>query len=410
MQPASIDAHKNEDPREKLLAVEREIASRVFEREEEIRGFIVGLIVRAHVLFLGKKGAAKSMLGRLLSDAISWNDVPEGQDPYFRTQLGRDSILDELFGPTSAKGFENDTFRRNTTGMLSEAKLGLIEEIYKSNPTVLNRLLTLLNEGFFKNGTDPERPVPLRLVVGTSNELPDERDDALDAFHDRFLLRYDVDYIRNPANRRKMMERANSGIGREPISPVMDEEDLDRAREEALKVDASPVFDAVDEILAKLADLEIEPSDRRRESLVYLVKAQAYMNGRASATRADLDILAHALWEDPDQKPAVSEIVLRQADPHAASARDRFDRATDSYSKAMKAHREAAADPEDEELREAESTAGLNANVALKHASDKLLELRKDAEADGTDTGLIDDFVQRIAAMNEEVTQKCLGI
>lgn len=410
MDAAKVPADQQPNAREKLLTVEREIGSRVFERREEIRGFIVALLVHAHILFLGKKGAAKSMLGRLLSDAIAWSGVPAGQDPYFRTTLGRDSVLDELFGPTSNAGFENDTFRRNTAGMLPEAKLGLIEEIYKSNPTILNRLLTLLAEGLFKNGTDPERPVPLRLVVGTSNELPDERDDSLDAFHDRFLLRYDVDYMRDPANVRKMMERANAGEGREPISPILREEDLDRARGEALAVDVSPVFDAMDEILVKLADREIEPSDRRREALVYLVKAQAYMNGRASATRADLDILTHALWEDPDQRPTVAEIVMREANPHAADAQDRFDRATDSYNEAMKAHRKAQESTDDEKLRGEESKAGMNANVALKHATDKLLDLREAAKAGGADTALIEGLLGKLSAMNEEVTSKCLGI
>ncbi len=409
MDAAQAHTSQNPSPRDQLLAVEREIGSRVFERREEIRGFVVALLIGAHVLFLGKKGAAKSMLGRLLCDAVRWRGVPEGQDPYFRTTLGRDSVLDELFGPVSSMGFENDTFRRTTAGMLPEAKLGLIEEIYKSNPTVLNRLLTLLAEGLFKNGTDPERPVPLRLVVGTSNELPDERDDALDAFHDRFLLRYDVDYMRDPANVRRMMERANSGEGRKPIPPMLGEEDLDRASEEALRVDVSPVFDAVDEILLKLADREIDVSDRRREALVRLVKAQAYMNGRSSATRSDLDILTHALWEDPEQRPAVAEIVMRQANPHAADAQDRFDRATDSYNEAMKAHREAQGS-DDEDLRGKESQAGMNANVALKHATDKLLDLREAAKRSGADTGLIEDLLGKLSAMNEEVTSKCLGI
>ena len=405
--PTPTDHHPS--PREQLLAVEREIGSRVFERREEIRGFVVALLVGAHVLFLGKKGAAKSMLGRLLCDAVRWLGVAGGQDPYFRTTLGRDSVLDELFGPVSTAGFENDTFRRNTTGMLPEAKLGLIEEIYKSNPTVLNRLLTLLAEGLFKNGTDPERTVPLRLVVGTSNELPDERDDSLDAFHDRFLLRYDVDYMRDPANVRKMMERANSGEGREPIAPILGEEDLDRAGEEARRVDVSGVFDAMDEILVKLSDHEIDVSDRRREALVHLVKANAYMNGRSSATRSDLDILTHALWEDPDQRPAVAQIVMRQANPHAADAQDRFDRAADSYNEAMKAHREAQG-ADDRDLQEAESKAGMNANVALKQTTDKLLELRDAAKRGGADTGLIDGLLKKVSEMNEEVTSKCLGI
>lgn len=409
MQPASIDDYKNEDPREKLLRLEREIGSRVFEREQEIRGFLIGLIAGAHVLFLGPKGAAKSALGRLLCDAVCWSGVPEGQDPYFRTQLGRDSVLDELFGPVSAKGYEEDSFRRNTTGMLPEAKVGLIEEIYKSNPTVLNRLLTLLNEGVFKNGTEPEKAVPLRLVVGTSNELPDGRDDNLDAFHDRFLLRYEVAYLKDRANVRKMMERANSGARQAPFSPIVTEEDIDRAAEEARGVDASPVFDAIDDVLVALADREIVPSDRRRASLVSLVKAQAYLAGRASAVRGDLAVLSHALWEDPDHINDVFRIVLKEANPHASRAQDLFDAAQDSYEKAMKAHR-GAKDHDDDEHREAETTAGLNAITALKNAARRLFELREAAKDAGADPAGITDLLEKTTAMNEEVTQKCMGI
>src|SRR5215210_6493903 len=116
-------------PREKLLDLEREINGRVFEREEAVRGFIVGLLSCSHVLFLGKKGAAKSMLLRLLCDGVRWDGVADGEDPYFRAQLTRDATTDELFGPVSAKGYAEDTFRRNTSGMLPEAKVALIEEV-----------------------------------------------------------------------------------------------------------------------------------------------------------------------------------------------------------------------------------------------------------------------------------------
>ncbi len=409
MQPASID-DKNEDPREKLLELERAISSRVFEREEEIRGFLIGLIAAAHVLFLGPKGAAKSALGRLLCDAVAWSGVPEGQDPYFRTQLARDSVLDELFGPVSAKGYEEDTFRRNTAGMLPEAKVGLLEEIYKSNPTVLSRLLTLLNERVFKNGTEPEKAVPLRLVVGTSNEMPDGRDDNLDAFHDRFLLRYEVSYLKDRANVRKMMERANSNAQSAPVSPIVAEEDIDRAAEDASRVDASPIFDAIDEILAALADREIFPSDRRRASLVSLVKAQAYLAGRASAVRADLAVLSHALWEDPEHAKDVFRIVLKEANPYAAQVHRLFDAAQDSYDLAMKAHREAKAHPEDEEKSEAETTAGINTITALKNAARRLFELREAAKDSGDDPSGINALLQKITTMSEEVDKKCLRI
>ena len=419
MDATNITAH-NESPRERLLALERAVSERIFEREAQIRGFTVGLLARAHVLFLGPKGCAKSALGRLLCDLVEWDGVPEGQDPYFRTQLRVDSTTDEIYGPVSNEGFENDTFRRNTTGMVPEAKVALLEELYVAG-SVLKSLLTIMNEGLFKNGTEPERPVPLRLLVASSNDMPSDRDQNLDAFHDRFMLRYEVGYLRERANIRKMMERANAGENgaatatanakatAAPVTPILTEADLDRAEAEALRVDVSPVFDAIDEILAELADREIFPSDRRRAALVSLVKAQAYMNGRACAVRADLDILAHALWEDPDQVKDVARIVLRQANPHATEAQDRFDAASDAYAKAMKAHREAR-DTDDEEVRGAETTAGMNANTALKHATDKLLELRDAAKKDGADTGLIDGLLQKLSAMNEEVTRKCLGI
>ena len=412
MQAAENTAHQAESPREKLLRAERFVAERIFEREQHIRGFSVGLLARAHVLLLGPKGCAKSALARLYCDLIAWDNVPEGQDPYFRTQLRPASTEDEIYGPTTNAGFENDTFARNTTGMVPQAKLALLEEVYTAG-SLLKSLLTIMNEGLFKNGTLPEVPVPLRLVVATSNDVPADRDQNLDAFHDRFMLRYKVDYLKDRRNVRKLMERANSGraASREEVRPILTEADVDAAIEDALKVDVSPVFDAIDEILDDLADQEIVPSDRRRDHLVFLVKAQAYMNGRASATRADLDILAHALWEDADDEQirAVAEVVLRQSNPYAADAQDRFDRATDPYNTAMRAHREARG-TDDEELQEAESKAGMNANVALKQTTDKLLELRDAAKRGGADTGLIDGLLKKVSEMNEEVTAKCLGI
>lgn len=409
MDAAQQPVDHNASPRQKLLDLEAAVSERVFERRPQIRGFTVGLIARAHILLLGPKGCAKSKLLRLLCDLVVWDAVPDGQDPYFRTQLRPDSITDELYGPTSNEGFEKDTFRRNTTGMVPDAKVVLLEELYTAG-SVLKSLLTMMNEGLFKNGTLPEQPVPLRLLVASSNDLPSERDQNLDAFHDRFMLRYEVGYLKERGNIRKMMERANTGQEENGgPSPILTEADLDKATEEANKVDVSPVFYAIDEILADLADREIFSSDRRRAALVSLVKAQAYLNGRASAVRADLDILAHALWEDPDQIKDVARIVLRQANPHATEAQDRFDAAQDSYANAMKAHREARG-TDDEELRGAETTAGMNANTTLKHATDKLLDLRDAAKKDGADTELIEGLLRKLSAMNEEVAKKCLGI
>ena len=402
-------------PREKLLDLEREINGRVFEREEAVRGFIVGLLSRSHVLFLGKKGAAKSMLLRLLCDGVHWEGVEYGQDPYFRAQLTRDATTDELFGPVSAKGYAEDTFRRNTSGMLPEAKVALIEEVYKSNPTVLTRLLTIMAEGLFKNGTEPERRVPLRLLVGSSNELPDERDDSLEAFHDRFVLRYDVGYMKDPHNVRRMMELANdvgAHAAARKLSPLLTEAEIDEAASSAAQVDASPVFDAMEEVLGEVAALEIELSDRRRAALVGLIKAEAYLSGRDKAERADLSVLAHALWEAEDHIADVKRIVMKAANPRAAGARAIFDDVTDAYNAAISAASQAEQDPSDDAAARAKTGAGIDANAALQNAERKLLDLRSEAENHGATqaVGRIDALLARVGRMNKEVAARCLGI
>ena len=409
----ALAASPGKTPREKLLELEREINGCVFEREEAVRGFLVGLLSRSHVLFLGKKGAAKSMLLRLLCDGVRWEGGAEGEDPYFRAQLTRDATTDELFGPVSAKGYAEDTFRRNTSGMLPEAKVALIEEVYKSNPTVLTRLLTIMAEGLFKNGTEPERRVPLRLLVGSSNELPDERDDSLEAFHDRFTLRYDIDYMKDPRNVRRMMERANdAGAPARAIAPLLTEAEIEQAASEVRGVDASPVFDAMEEVLSEVAALEIDLSDRRRASLVGLVKAEAYLAGRDKAERADLSVLAHALWEGEDHIADVKRIVLKAANPRAARAQEIFDDVTDAYNEAISAAARAEKDPSDDEAARAKTGAGIDANAALQNAERKLLDLRSDVQGSGATRAIarIDDQLARVGRMNKEVAARCLGI
>jgi MoxR-like ATPase len=408
-------------PREKLLDLEAEINGRVFEREEAVRGFIVGLLSRSHVLFLGKKGAAKSMLLRLLCDGVRWEGVADGQDPYFRAQLTRDATTDELFGPVSAKGYAEDTFRRNTSGMLPEAKVALIEEVYKSNPTVLTRLLTIMAEGLFKNGTEPERRAPLRLLVGSSNELPDERDDSLEAFHDRFVLRYDIGYMKDPHNVRRMMERANAGGAAghaspggnaTSIAPLLTEAEVDEAAAAARTVDASPVFDALEGVLEEVAALEIELSDRRQAALVGLIKAEAYLAGRESAERSDLSVLAHALWESEDHIADVKRIMMKAANPRAARAQEIFDDVTDAYNAAISAASQAEQNPSDDQVARAKTGAGIDANAALQNAERKLLDLRSDAQNSGATQaiGRIDALLERVGRMNKEVAARCLGI
>jgi hypothetical protein len=66
-------------------------------------------------------------------------------------------------------------------------------QLLKANSSILNSLLTILNERTFDNGAARVH-VPLLCLVGASNELPES--DELDALFDRFLLRHAVSQAR----------------------------------------------------------------------------------------------------------------------------------------------------------------------------------------------------------------------
>ena len=152
--------------RDKFLAIESELNAIYFEREEVIRGLLIGLLTRQHVLLLGPPGTAKSMLANDICSRIGGR--------YFHWLLARTSTPEELFGPISLKALEADSYRRVTTGKLPEANIAFVDEIFKCNSAVLNSMLSVLNERLFFNDGAPVE-VPLQMAVGASNELPEDR-------------------------------------------------------------------------------------------------------------------------------------------------------------------------------------------------------------------------------------------
>ena len=83
------------------------------------------------------------------------------------------------------KALEEDDYRRLTTHKLPEAHIAFLDEIFKASSSILNTILTLMNERRFHNGREVA-DVPLSTLFAASNELPE--DDELLALHDRFLL------------------------------------------------------------------------------------------------------------------------------------------------------------------------------------------------------------------------------
>ena len=234
--------------RDSVLAIERELGARHLERREVIRGMLLGLLTRMHVVLLGPPGADKSGLSRDLTSRIG--------GVYFEWLLTRMSTLEELFGPISLKALEQDSYRRITANKLPEAQIAFLDEVFKGSSAILNSLLAILNERVFHNDGNP-MPVPLEMVVGASNELPEDREE-LGALWDRFMVRFIVDYIRDAQNFSKLL----TGVAQAAPTTIT-LADLHTAQVEVGQVDIDPVIPQVLDLRAKTREMGVMVSDRR---------------------------------------------------------------------------------------------------------------------------------------------------
>lgn len=283
-----------------LQAIQQKLNKRFYDREEEIEALLTALLSRQHLLFIGPAGTGKSVLSSMLGEIV------EGSH-YFQHLLTPFSTPEELFGVLSLKDLEQGIYKRNVKNMLPEAHFAFIDEIFKANSAILNSLLTLINERIFYNNGVPIQS-PLMTIVGSSNEYIEEGE-GLEALFDRFLLRYEVNYIREEESFIAMLK------DRTPIQiPKISMGELYEHQIRVANVDISDsIYQAIAKIRQALHDAGIRPSDRRFKQSLSILRAKAYLAGRNEVNRTDLNIMANVLWETVDQKSATQEIINETA-------------------------------------------------------------------------------------------------
>lgn len=287
---------------ERLGLLAKTLESHFLGKEEVIRLMLIATIAGEHAVLIGPPGTAKSALIRMFAKLLQAN--------YFEYLLTRFTEPNEIFGPVDIAAFREGRYERRTEGMLPQAQVVFLDEVFKSNSAILNSLLTLLNERRFTSG-GRVLSCPLLSCFGASNEIPG--DDTLGAIFDRFLLR-----IRsNNLDAYHFQELLQKGVANEvmgmrgaelaPLASATEIAAVHRGFGERMKF-SDAFLTTYKGIIFQIRAEGISVSDRRVVKMLKLFAASAFLDGRAEPDNGDLFVLKH-IWNNEDQASILESLV-----------------------------------------------------------------------------------------------------
>nr|WP_244236906.1 AAA family ATPase [Micromonospora violae] len=287
------------------------------DREVVAEVVVLCAVAGEHVLVIGAPGTAKSEAVRRTADQLGGR--------YFEYLLGRFTEPNEIFGPVDLRRLREGSVEFETSGMLPEAEIAFLDEVFLGSTAVLNTLLGILNERVFRRGSSV-LSCPLRVCVGAANSLPD--DPALAAFADRFLARVFVTPV--PDARLDELLEVGWNVGSQPsdltgsMLPA-----LDRLSQAARECDLKGVHSLLASAIRQMRQAGVPLSDRRVVRSQRLVAAAATLDGRGAATADDLWVLpliAPTLDAQASALEALSDLVAQGRNASLVYAAEEFAR------------------------------------------------------------------------------------
>ena len=258
----------------------------------------ISLIARENAFLLGPPGTAKSAIVKTLSSCIEG-----GQN--FEYLLTRFTEPNEIFGPFDIRKLKEGELTTNTEGMLPEASMVFLDEIFNANSAILNSLLMALNEKIFRRGRETKK-LPALMFVGASNVLPE--DESLEALLDRFLVRVKCDYVNPDLLEAVLLAGRKLEKTDEESTPKISPEVILALQSESKTVDLSPVRQSFVDLVHNLRNTGIKVSDRRAVKIQNLIAASALICGRKEAIKSDLWVLKY-IWDTEEQIEILAGII-----------------------------------------------------------------------------------------------------
>ena len=344
----------------KMNAVIAEVSGTLAERGELVHTIALALLTRKNLFVLGEPGQAKSqaidtfrshilgakqfdilmskgidqeqLFGRLDLASIIPGNVSNSRlkdDPKYEAmrvqlkQLMDTAATDQEYMELAS--LESNMLRyRNamalynqgnpeimTEGKIPDSHICFLDELFKANDGVLNSLLKALNERKYTN-EGVTMTIPVVSFFSASNEIPNfnnPEEKCLRALYDRFDFKVCTENVHNTENRMKILVAKRYGTG-DTMTATITLQELEQMQEEVKAVKVPASIDVIaDNILCELRRKDITVSDRTFFNYAPVVQAEAWLAGRDTVTPADLKALVNYLWNKPEERVVILEVI-----------------------------------------------------------------------------------------------------
>lgn len=328
--PKLFQEHDTNERQSRIKKLLELLNTGLYEKEEAVRLGLLAAVSGESIFFLGAPGSAKSMIARRIVQAFQ-ADGNKGLK-YFEYLMNQFSTPEDIFGNISLRALNGEgesgkeEYKRITDGMLPQADIAFLDEIWKASPAIQNTLLTIINERKFHNGNTVEN-VPLKALFTASNELPAENA-GLEALYDRLILRLCVNYIENEDSFFDMIDAPHTvemGIKETDKNLLITDEEMKNWKQQIDNVTLSEAVKSVITAIRKELTVQNEQfksegkdpkewftvSDRRWKKIARILKTSAFLNDRTKVDLMDCQLIEYCIWNTEEQQQKVGEIVAK---------------------------------------------------------------------------------------------------
>ena len=296
--------------RARFVEVEAKINAISIGHTDLVRGLLLAILAREHMMLIGPYGSAKTST---INAALTLLGV--GARAFYATldKMTPPEVLLGMFSPRAL--LKEDRWLRNMVGKLPEAEFAFIGEVFRGSGAVRASLHTVINERYVEN--DGVRvAVPLCTMFADSNTFPYRDEDR--PFYDRFVLRHCLEYL--PSSESDpfcaMLKAPELGNGT-VTKAVMTAAEVHEAMADVRTVTAhTEIGQLLFELRAALAEEGVQLSDRRWKRSLHVLQASAWLRGASTIDTVDFGALIYVLWETKDQVA----IARAKLEPYAASS------------------------------------------------------------------------------------------